>query len=169
MLINKGGFHRAPPTAACSIAQGAFFLWEETSYLSRWWKEGFLLRGGQGSGIDCGCGHRSWKQLLPLLSCSPPSFSFYPTGMPAQGQCGPHLRWVFPPQWDVTKNGLADILRSVSLAWVQIQQNWQPRLTVLVMEKIKLDILGHSINYMKKLYISSVTQGLGKEKRKKKI
>lgn len=32
MLINKGGSHRAPPTAACSIAQGAFFLWEETSY-----------------------------------------------------------------------------------------------------------------------------------------
>lgn len=115
-------------------------------------KEGFLLRGGRGSGIDCGCGHRSWKHLLPLLSCSPPSFSFYPTGMPAQGRCGPHLRWVFPPQWDVTGNGLADILRSVSLAWVQIQQSWQPRLTVLVMEKIKLDILGHSINYMKKLF-----------------
>lgn len=113
-------------------------------------KEGFLLRGGHGSGIDCGCGHRSWKQLLPLLSCSPPSFSSYPTWMPAQGRCGPHLRWVFPPQWDITEDALADILRSVLLAWVQIQQRWQPRLTVLVMEKIKLDILGYSINYMKK-------------------
>lgn len=77
-------------------------------------------------------------------------FSFFQSGMPAQGWCGPHLRWVFPPQWDITEDALADILRSVLLAWVQIQQRWQPRLTVLVMEKIKLDILGYSINYMKK-------------------
>lgn len=149
-----------------------------TSYRSRWWKEGFLLRGGHGSGIHCGCGHSRWKQLVPLLSCSPPFFSFYSSGMPAQGWCGPHLRWVFLPQLDVTENALPDILRSVLLAWVQIQQSWQSRLTVLVMEKIKLDILGHSNTTWKSCFrfvnsknwinhqnISSVTQGWDFKKR----